>query len=351
MRCRFPGMVLFGLLTFLLVHPCMFSQLLPPSAPPAAPTGPESQVAPDAPVVTIHGLCGYVVLPGSGLDTAGSHTGSVDLTTPNPNCETVITRQQFENLIRGISPTGDPQLARSFARDYTETLMFARRAIETGLDKDPVVHALLQYRYQQALYSIFKARVTQKANQMSDADVAKFYNANRERYEEFGLLRIHVPNVPEHHPAPGSRVQPKVDVAADEAAMQALAIKIRGEAAAGGDFEKLQAKAYKLAGITDDPADTDLGNKWTRDNFPAEYQSSVFGLKPGQVSEPIHNSSGWHIIKVVSRTTIPLSEARDLTLQLVVGDQANAVRKAVTTDLNDQYFATPGLRDAVAPLK
>jgi hypothetical protein len=360
MQFRFPVMILLSSLIYL--HPLAVAQQAQPNAPAvasssASPATSESQVAPDAAVITIHGLCGNVLLPGGAPGTSGSQAvpgasdASTQPTTPNPNCETIITRQQFENMVRGISPRSDPQLGRGFARDYPETLIFARKAIETGLDKDPAVQALLQYRYQQALYSVFKARVKQKANEMSDAELEKFYNANRERYEQFGLLRIHVPDVKEHHPAPGSHLQPKVDVAADEAAMKALAIKIRAEAVAGGDFETLQAKVYKLAGITDEPPDTDLGDNWTRDTFPAEYLSVVLAMKPGQVSEPIHNSSGWHIIKMVSRKTIPWRESRDSTLQLIVADQANSIRKAIKTELNDQYFVAAGAHEAVAPLK
>jgi hypothetical protein len=360
MQFRFSVLILLSSISY--VHPLAVAQQTQPNARAitssieAAATA-ESQVAPDAPVITIHGLCGNVLLPGSRPDTSGSQSaaGASDAspppTTPNPNCETTITRQQFENMVRGISPRSDPRLGSSFARDYPETLVFARKAIETGLDKDPATQALLQYKYQQALYSIFKAHVKLKANQESDAELEKFYNANRGRYEQFGLLRIHVPNVKEHHPAPGSQVQPKVDVAADEAAMKALAIKIRAEAVAGGDFEQLQAKAYKLAGVTDDPPDTDLGDQWTRDTFPAENLSVVLALKPGQVSQPIHNASGWHIIKMVSRNTIPWSEARDSTLQLIVADEANSTRKAIKTELNDQYFVSAGSQEAKAPLK
>ncbi len=357
MQFRFSALILLSSIGY--VDPLAVAQQTQSNAPAitsstAAAQTSESQVAPDAPVITIHGLCGNVILPGSSPDASGSHaesSASDVSTTPNPNCETTITRQQFENMVRGISPRSDPRLGASFARDYPETLVFARKAIETGLDKDPATQALLQYKYQQALYSIFKAHVKLKANQESDAELEKFYNANRERYEQFGLLRIHVPDVKEHQPAPGSHVQPKVDVAADQAAMKALAIKIRAEAVAGGDFEQLQAKAYKLAGETDDPPDTDLGDQWTRDTFPAEYLSAVLALKPGQVSEPIHNASGWHIIKMVSRKTIPWSEARDSTLQLIVADEANSTRKAIKTELNDQYFVSAGSPEAKAPLK
>jgi hypothetical protein len=356
MQFRFPVMILLSFVSY--VRPLAVAQQTQPNAPAVAGSAEasaasESKVAPDGVVITMHGLCGNVFLPG-GPDASGSPAapaGASSPATPDPNCETTITRQQFENLVTGISPRSAPELGRSFALDYPETLMFARKAIEIGLDKDPDVQALLQYRYQQALYSSFKAYVKRKANEMSDAELEKFYNANRKRYEQFGLLRIHVPNVKEHHPAPGSKVQPKVDVAADEAAMKAVALRIRAAAVAGGDFEQLQERAYKLAGLTEDPPDTDLGDNWTCDTFPAEYQPAVFGLKPGQVSEPIHNSSGWHIIKVVSRKTIPWSEARNHTLQLIVADQANSIRKAIKTDLNDEYFVAAKPHEAVAPLK
>jgi parvulin-like peptidyl-prolyl isomerase len=348
---HFPMVILSFFLISAFVH--TVAQQLPPNSPtPSSPATSESKLAPDAAVITIHGLCGTVSLPGASSDTTGTQTAkaasdaAAPLTTPNPSCETVVTRQQFEALIKEANPNADPQLARSFANEYVETLMFARRAVETGLDKDPAYQALLQFKYDQALYSIFKTSVKRKVNEMSDAEVEKFYNENRQRYEQFGLLRIHVPNVPEHHPAPGSSAPPKVDTVADEAAMKALAFKIRAEAVAGGNFERLQAKAYKVAHVTDDPPDTDLGNQWTSDTLPAEELPAVLGLQPGQVSEPIHNANGWHIVKMVSRKTIPLSEARNTTLQLVVGDLANGIRKAVKGDLNYDYFVTPASRQA-----
>jgi len=359
MQFRFLIMILFSELT--LVHPFIVAQQLQPSgpaAPIAAPAPvPETKVAPDAAVITMHGLCGSVFLPGNSPEMSGTRSpgdasanGQAPLTSPDPKCETIVTRAQFETLVKAISPRSAPQMARSFAVGYPETLMFARKAVESGLDKDPVIVALLQYRYQQALYSIFKNHVKQKANDMSDAELRKFYDDNRTRYEEFGLLRIHIPNTKQHNPTPGTSTQPKVDTAADEAAMKALAIRIRAQAVAGGDFERLQAKAYRLAGV-EDPPDTDLGDKWTRDSFPAEYQAEVFSLKPGQVSQPIHNGSGWHVIKLVSRKMIPWSEARDTTLGYIVADEANSLRKAITTEINDQYFVTTGSGEGVGPLK
>lgn len=360
MQCRFSLIVFLLSLIFLLMHASAIAQLQQ-NAPaiPGSTTPPvsESNVAPDAAVITIHGLCGNVFFPGSKQDASGSQNSagvadaSAQLTTPNPNCETIITRKQFESLSRGINSRIDPRLARSFAMEYPETLMFARKAVETGLDKDPAYQALLQFKYQQALYSIFKAYVKQNANALSDAQLEKFYNDNRSRYEQFALLRIHVPNTKEHNPVPGSSDPPKIDTAADEAAMKRLAIKIRAEAVAGGDFEKLQATAYKVAGVTEEPPDTDLGDKWTRDTFPAAYQSAVFSLKPGQVSEPIRNASGWHIIKLVSRRTVPWSEARNMTLQLIVADQANATRKAIKAEINKQYFVSGETNNATDPLK
>ena len=360
MQRRFSLVVLLVSLILILMRPGAVAQIqqnAPATAGSTTPPVSESDVPPDGAVITIHGLCGNVFLPGSKQDSGGSQSSggasdaSAQLTTPNPKCETVITRQQFESLIKGINPKIDPRLARSFAAGYPETLMFARKAVEIGLDKDPAYQAVLQFKYQQALYSIFKSYVKQGANAMSDAELEKFYNEHRSRYEQFGLLRIHVPNTKEHNPAPGSSDPPKSDAASDQAAMKSLAIKIRAQAVAGGNFEKLQAYAYKVAGVTEDPPDTDLGDKWTRDTFPAEYQSAVFSLKPGQVSQPIHNDSGWHIIKLVSRSTVPWSEARDMTLQLIVADQANATRKAINAEINKQYFVSGETNNATDPLK
>ena len=360
MKCRFSPVVLFVSLILILMHLGAVAQIqqnAPATAGSTTPPASQPEVPLDAAVITIHGLCGNVFFPGSKQDASGSQSGagapdaSAPLMTPNPNCETVITRQEFESLMKGINPRIDPKLARSFAAQYPETLMFARKAVETGLDKDPAYQTVLQFKYQQALYSVFKSHVKENANALSDAELEKFYNEHRSRYEQFALLRIHVPDTKEHTPVPGSSDPPKIDTAADEAVMKRLAIKIRAQAVAGGNFEKLQANAYKVAGVTEEPPDTDLGDKWTRDTFPAEYQAAVFSMKPGQVSEPIHNASGWHIIKLVSRHTVPWSEARDMTLQLIVADQANAIRKAVEGELNNQYLVSAGAHDVTAPLK
>jgi parvulin-like peptidyl-prolyl isomerase len=241
--------------------------------------------------------------------------------------------------MHGLAPKADPRGGRNVALNYEETLIFARKAVETGLDKDPAWQALLEFKYQQALYSIFKTSVKQKANAMSDAELKSFYDANQPRFEEFKIIRIFVPKAKEHQPTPGSTTPPKVDSAAEEKEMEALAKRIRAEAVAGGDFDRLQAKVSKLAGQADDPPDTDLG-EWTRDSIPEE-SKAVIDLKPGQVSQPIPTGDGWQIVKLVSKRMVPWGpEGRNKTLQMIVADQANAIRKFIRTDLNNEYFSS-----------
>jgi hypothetical protein len=146
LRC-FPVAIFFCLLTFALLQPRTFAQLQP-TTPASDSTGTtdtaKAKVAPDAAVITIHGLCGNVFLPGTGPDTTGQQStgGASDaaaLTTPNPSCQTIITREEFENLLKGMSPRVDPRTARSFAKSYPESLIFARKAVETGLDTEPQI--------------------------------------------------------------------------------------------------------------------------------------------------------------------------------------------------------------------
>ena len=313
---------------------------------------PQTPVPPDAAVMTIHGLCGYTPLPGTTDSSQPSaKTSDVTAITPDPKCETVVTRQQFENLMRGMAPKADPRGGRTVALNYEETLVFARKAVEAGLDKDPAWQGLLEFKYQQALYSIFKASVKQKANAMSDAELKSFYDANLPRFEEFKILRIFVPKAKEHQPSSTSTTSPNLDVPAEEREMEALARRIRAEAVAGGDFDRLQAKAYKLAGQTDDPPDTDLG-EWTRDSIPEESAAAILNLKAGQISQPIGVGDGWQIVKLVSKRMVPWGdEARNKALQMVVADQANAVRKSIHTDFNNEYFSSAQNSDSGTPAK
>ena len=313
-------------------------------APPAQAPGP--QVPPDAPVITLDGPCP------TGTSTPESSTKSqaagaeavpepaLAPVSPKPtgsSCKVVVTRAEFEQLVNALHPGGTPWTARNFATQYSETLLLAEKAHESGFDQDPAVYAKGRYGYLQFISRSFNVQLREKAKVVSDAEVAAYYKEHPEMFEQIELARVFIPTIKEY--ARGSSTSPEV-LAADKAQMDAEAQKIYKQALAGASFEKLEERAYKAANNSEDAPATNLG-KHTRNSVPEQFRDMVFALKVGEISPLTPESNGWSIFKVISRRTIPLSEAKQQVQQLKADAAVDELKKTTKIDLNQSYFAAP----------
>jgi parvulin-like peptidyl-prolyl isomerase len=131
--------------------------------------------------------------------------------------------------------------------------------------------------------------------------------------------------------------------------MKDLADKLRARAIAGEDFNKLQADAYRVAGIKSITT-TDLG-KIRRISLPPD-QASVMDLKPGQVSQVITSSNGYFIYKAKVKETLSLDQARDEIKGVLrsqrIQDETRLIEDAATSTLNQVYFYSPRAPQGVA---
>ncbi len=305
------------------------------------------QVAADAPVITLEGPCpSGPSSPESSTKSKGA--GSEATATPAPvfapvpitptdsGCKIVITRVEFERLLK--QPHSESSTAiRNFARHYAEAVLFAEKAHEAGFDQDAGLQAKARFAYLQSLGQIYGMDVREKAKVVSDAEVATYYKAHPEMFEQVDLLRVFVPAIKEY--ATGSSGSPEV-LAADKAQMEAEAQKIYKQALAGASFEKLEERAYKAAGNPEDAPEVQMG-KLTRNNIPEAHREMIFSLKVGEISALTPESNGWSIFKVVSKETIPLSAAKQQVQQLRGDDAVAALKSSVKVSLNDAYFGTP----------
>ncbi len=174
-----------------------------------------------------------------------------------------------------------------------------------------------------------------EANQMSDAEVEQYYKDHLQRFEEIGLARIFVPLYESEAAKKNPDAEP---TAADRAAMQKVAESIQQQAARGGNFEALEAKAYKTANTDEEPPEVDLGDKWTIDNLPPEHRDMVTKMKVGEVSPLIVHPLGWQIFKVTSRRTVPLNEAGPVARSLRMRDAMQTLKARVKAQMSDAYF-------------
>lgn len=310
-----------------------------------APKVPASQVPLTAAVITVQGLC-----PSGSATARRGTTGAVRAAakpTASPaGCKTVITRAQFEKLADALNPQMPLPTKRQLAEAYPRLLLFGQKAREMGLDKQPQFLEMLRFATLQLLAQNLTRDVQKKAGNIPETQVQKYYQDNPSKFQEVELLRVFIPKSKQHLPPAGSTTEPKVDTAADQAAMKTVADKIHSEAVTGGDFQKLQQEAFEAAGIKSQSPSVNLG-KLTREGLPTNHQQ-VFELQAGQVSPLLDDPGGFYVYKVVSKQQVPLNQAekeiRTFLQQQAFRQQMEAMIGSVKPELNQAYFAGPGPR-------
>jgi len=296
-----------------------------------ASTPEEAQISPDTPVIVINGLCANDLVSGNlaSLLNSGS-TASNSEKGIDPGCKTVVTRQQYEQLLTATGGKVIPGPPPKFAKQYADMMLFAEKAREMGGEKDAALLDKLRYNYVQALFQFAMIHMQHQADDITDADVEKYFQEHPERFVRMHLQQI---SVPKHKGENDESV--KADPAETEE-MHSVALKIQKEAAAGANVEKLEATAYREAHNSSVP-DVELGTP-IPEEVPQEYRKLILDLQPGQVSAVTEDSHEYLIFKCVEKHTVPPAERKKLYGWLRMRDSMHALRDMVQTQFNQQYF-------------
>jgi PPIC-type PPIASE domain len=298
-----------------------------PSTPPLIqrPFNPDN-VAPDAAVVTVHGVC----------------PKNSDSSKPEA-CQTVITKEQFLSMLAGMNVAAQistPYAMRNFAEGYSQLLAMASAGEKAGVDKDPRFQELMKIARLRALSESYRHSLEEKYNNPSNEEIEAYYQENIAKYESVKLERIILPSM-NNGRTPAARAE-------NEKKLQQLANDIRERAARGEETQKLQDEAYKTLGLPATPK-TDLGMK-RRGSLPAGIEQDVFALKPGEVTKLETELSGFNIYRLRSRDIIPLQFVRDEIVRELRHKNLEAAIKSITgsvrSDLNDDFFGAPSGKGA-----
>src|SRR5271166_1862415 len=146
-----------------------------------------SNVPPDAPIITIAGLCDH---PPAGK-------------AATTDCKTVITRAQFDEVLNLTIPDALPAARRIVANTYIQMLVKAQKAREAGLtqqrDFDSRVEVLRLLFYQKALD---KAINEQEWNGVTDKEIDDYYAKNPLNFVQVDVDRLFVPKFhPDYDPS------------------------------------------------------------------------------------------------------------------------------------------------------
>jgi hypothetical protein len=286
------------------------------------------KVAPDAPVITIKGVCDQSVAKAPALE-----------------CRTVITRAEFEKVVEAVQPNMPARVRRQFATRYASALAMSMKAEEMGLDKGPDYEERMRLARIQVLSGELNKAMQEKASQIADKEIEDYYKNNPDKFEQIETNRIYVPKT-QQPPAEEakdkklSEEEQQKRTQASEQTMKNEADKLRARAAAGEDFNKLQEEAYQVAGLKSSAPNTSMG-KIRRNMLPAS-QASVMELKAGEVSPVISDQSGYFIYKLVSKETMPLDQAREEikgTLRSErLQEEMKEIQASATPTLDEAYF-------------
>jgi PPIC-type PPIASE domain len=326
------------------------------SAPNAA-AAPAVEVPESAAVLTIKGVC-----PATPKATAAGGKTAAAAKKP-ADCKTVITRADFEKLTKalqqGQTPL-NPQQKRQLASQLPGVIAMSEAAKKKGLDKSESYLETVKFIKMRILSQKLQEAVREDADKVSDTEIAAYYKANPEAFEQFSLDRLYIPRNKQFtaddkdeakEPEKLTEEQQKAKDAAEKAKqekgeqdMNALAETMRQRAAAGEDFTKLEKEALDAAGVNAENSTINLPTV-RRTGLPPAH-AAAFDLKVGEVSQVINENAGHYVYKVVSKEVLPLDDK--ITMEIrnkLKAEHFKAMMDKYTnsyqTETNEAYFGPP----------
>jgi hypothetical protein len=302
-----------------------------PAANPSVTTAAQP-VAPDAAVITVHGIC-----PAE-KPSIGQKTDS---------CTVVLTRAQFEGMVHAINLSNQPftpAALRSLGSGYVTLMALADAGEKAGVEKDPRFQEQMDVARTRALAEVFRQSLLDKYGSPSQEEIQNYYQQNLTQFEQTRIDRILVPKVNPVH----SQDKP----AEFEKKARELATQIRERAAKGEDPFSLQAEVYKTLGIQTMPPQIEINPLQIR-FLSKVVQDDLHNLKPGEVTKVEAESSGFNIYKIRSKNTLSLEQAREQIIRELQQKNVDAALKAVTgsvhTEFNEQFFSPRGVQPPQIP--
>jgi peptidyl-prolyl cis-trans isomerase D len=247
----------------------------------------------------------------------------------------------FQKYQRFIASSVDPSFLLALEDRYRDELprMKLYEQLVAGVYlSDAELWQMYRDRYDSATIVTLELRpgvvTTDSAVQVSDSEVSAYYAAHQDDFKQSAAAYL------------SYLALSRVPNAADSAAALERARAVRREIMAGGDFADIAAR--ESADSASRAKGGDLGVA-KPDAFVPEFSHAAMALRPGQVSEPVQTSYGWHIIKLESKTDSTF-HARHILIPIEPeGNHLSEVEaRADTLDLFAAEQSDPTVLDRVA---
>jgi len=247
--------------------------------------------------------------------------------------------EKYSGLVKASIVVPDADLLREYAtrndKATIEYILIPASRLETAAQpSDADLQAYLEKhkdRYRTPVQRTIKyllldrSRVRTKIKP-SEAEIRAEYEKRKDSF-----------NMPEQVTAAHILVSVKPDSGPEaEAAARKKAEDLAAKAKSGADFAKLADEN------TDDPSGKGQGGKlppFSRGQMVPEFEEAAFAMAPGEIRGPIKTQFGYHIIKLIEKTsarTRPLEEVRSQIAADLADRQATAELERLSRELADK---------------
>jgi parvulin-like peptidyl-prolyl isomerase len=313
------------------------------------------------------GLLAQIATPPQSSAPPPAVTGSTGMNRPQPGTpvpptspDTVVARvngkpmtaADADKLLSELPMQIQGAITRNPEQFLQQLLMFeemAKRAEQEGLDKQSPYRQELDFA---RLRTLDQAEIDKIRNgvKVTTEEEQKYYNDNKEkmfRKVKAQVILVNFKAPPPATPVAGAPKPPPPaandGVTRSEVEAKAKVDDLRKQILAGADFGKLAKEN------SDDKVsaakDGDYGEITHTSPYPEPIKQAIFNLKPGDVSDPIRQPSGFYLVKAADSSYQPLDQVRfQIHTQLVqegFKKQMDAITEQFKVTVEDrQYFTT-----------
>ncbi|HEY6843446.1 MAG TPA: peptidylprolyl isomerase [Thermoanaerobaculia bacterium] len=260
-----------------------------------------------------------------------------------------IHQSEFEQAVKSLPPEYQSYALgpgkKQFADDYLRMKLLSAEGMKAGLDKDPDVLKQLDL-LKENLVAQQELKRLDDTTTVSDADLKKAYDANKNDYEQVKAKHILIA-------FKGSPAAQKGKKELTEAEAKTKAEALRAEIVSGkAKFEDVAKKE------SDDVESGKNGGElgaFGHGQMVPEFEKAAFAAKIGEVTEPVKTQFGYHIIKVEEHTSTPFDQVKPaLEKQLKqqkLRETLDALKENAKPVYDQAYFAVPAAPAAKEPAK
>jgi peptidyl-prolyl cis-trans isomerase C len=229
---------------------------------------------------------------------------------------------------------------KAFVQQFALMHRLAALAEQAKLDqRSPTKESIAFNR----MYLLMNAQLHEVLNgiEVPPAEAQAYYDKNKDSFAQVNVKAIYI-SFAANSPATAATGDKKK---LTEAEAKAKIEQLRADIVKGADFVKLvkensddQTSAVK---------DGDFGTIRHTDNLPEAIRSAIFGLKQGDVSQPIKQPNGFYLFRAEQVTPQPFSEIQQQITDQIRQNRFNEWMEQTTHDLNlkyenDAYFSGSG---------